>query len=837
MKNLKNLFYMLLVLAVGGFATSCSEDDVDNGSYYEGQGVYFSIDSEVVYELEQGQTSVQVPVYRSKRGADQPYEISVVAQYDEEIFTIPYVASFAAGQTETMLNITFDFDDIEPGYPYDIVLQLFSEETNVSEYGLSVLELLVKYDPWEVLGTGYFRDDMVSTFYKVGLGIGANVGLQTPVEIQRSLVDPTLYRMVEPFSASFFSKIFGIDEILVPMYGLASPEVNYLQFVIREDNSVYFNLVDTNNDGKFEEQLVGVNLDALAGPGLGETYVASYTDEQYQNGSADNYGTYDPATKQITFPMESIVVFCDLGGLEVNNSELTRIVLPGGVWQSPEVTAEFVGLSLSADMSRKVTVKVKMNDDCLYYYYLLVDENITDDQERIEALTAEIVAGDKEEAVKSSVSGELSLSYPRGGNYTLLFVPVGQDEETVGVPYALAFDDLSTELSPSDAEFDIELTTVSTTELNIGITPNSNKISYYFDFMTTEEYEEMMAAADGSFETLLNIYFGDYIEMLNNQTGYIYQLEEVLPMIASKGYDSYDLRRLDSETEYTYFVYPINLKTGMPSGPVVVDTFTTPSTEGGSEAYNQWLGTWKVTSNAAFNLASNQMLSSPKTFEVTFSVKDLDNSYYLDGWDSENIEYGTHIDWDAANAKILFPNNQFFGNYGYYALFSAWATYEFTEVNEETGEEETYTGLEFVYDNENFMESAEQDVCMEGAVAEDGTATVVGLETQLTLPTHYDENGDLVYETFDGKYAGMTVFALDEYGNIMGAYIKGQALSLGDYTLEKVVEEAPEAAPQSFNMSKKLPARLEANLQERVAETPKMQRIREAQANNMVVLR
>lgn len=840
MKNLKNLFYMLLVLAVGGFATSCSEDDVDT-AYNEGQGVYFSIDSEVVYELEEGQSSVQIPVYRSKKGADQPFEISVVSQYEDiDVFTIPYTASFAAGETKTMIDITFDFDDIEPGYPYEVILQLYSEEVNVSDYGLKSLDLLIKYDPWTSLGTGYFRDDMVSTFYQAGLGIGANVGLQTPVEIQQSVVDPTLYRMVEPFSASFFSKIFGVDEIYVPMYGLASPEVNYLQFVINEDNSVYFPAVDTNNDDKLEEQNVGVNLDALAGGGLGETYVLSYLSD-YFNGpkEGENYGTYNPATKEVTFPVESIIVFCDLGGMPVNLSGLTRIVFPGGVWQSPEVTARFEGLALSADMTRTVTVKVEMNDDCASYYYYLVDGDISTEQAQIEALAADIMAGEIEEAEKSTKDGELKIVYPRGGTYTILFVPVAEDGETAGVPYTLVFDDLSTEVSPADFLPTVELGNQTATELTVAITPNTNKIPYYFDYMTTEEYEEKLAAAEDSFEMLLNIYFGEYIELLNNQTGYIYQLEEVLPQISSKGADSYDLRRLDPKTEYTYFVYPIDLTTGMPCGPVVVDTFTTPSAEGGSDAYNQWLGKWEVTSAAAFDVTQYMMLSTPKKFTVTFSVKDLDNSYYLDGWDSEFIEYGTHIDWDAEAGKILFRNNQYFGNYGYHALFASWATFEDTEVNEETGEEETYMGIEFIF-AEDFKTTDSHEVCMEGAVAEDGTATVVGLDTELELLTGYDDDGNEIYETFQAKYSGMTTLAVDDYGYMAGVYITGSALSLGDYTLTKVVveEETPEATPQSLMMGgKKLPARMEAALFDQVKESPRMQRMGEAMKNNMVMLR
>ncbi len=827
MKNLKNLLYMLLVLAVGGFATSCSEDEADNAAYSEGFGVYFSTEMDTEFLLEEGQTVVQVPVLRSKAAADAAYSISVIATPSEAadgLLNIPYTADFAAGEYKTTLDITFNFNNIKPGEEYLVNLQLYSEEKNVSDYGLSSVDLVIKFDPWTQLeGDAHFRDGAVCDLYKEAFGLGVEAGAQSACKIERSDLNPNLYRLVEPYNAELMVQMlapFGMS--IGEMIYFITEQEEYFYFEIYEDNRVYIDASDTG-------------IDLGLGEGEGVPYVFTYTPENFAEFPADEepgYGTYDPATMTITFPKENAVATgCDLGWLFSNTTGMMRIVLPGGLWMNPTAQATLDHLKLDSEMVRSASFKVTLNDDCGSYLAALAEGNITKDVAALNEFAAGMIDGSNASKLYTE-AGEITLEYPRGGAYTLVLQPIGKDNQTYGAPFAVAFEDLSSEVSPLDFKAEVTLSDLNYSTVSFNVTPNTNKISYYFDYMPTDLFEESLAAAENSMEVMLKNYFVEYIEYLNLSSGYFYQLEEVLPLISSLGPDTYSFRRLEPNTDYTYFVFPVDLKTGDARGEILVDNFTTKSYENASAGYKQWLGSWEVSSVETFHLNNGVFSGTPTSFVIDLSVDDADaGTYYMDGWDKESTGYGVPVYWNEAAGQLEFRNNLYMGYDEYNAAhrdFFGYFTYELEIPGENGAESQTVRGVELKYDFENFKASTDHEVMMVGKVAADGTATVTG---QMIKGKILAADNETVLE-IDAKVAGMNVFALTDEGGFYGVFATFN-LSIGDYMLKPYVP----TTPQRFTVASKMPERMQQLFEKQYNETPKMVRLNEAARNNYVMAR
>lgn len=817
---------MLLVLAVGGFATSCGQDDVDDAAYSEGYGVYFATDMDTEYLIEEGQTLVQIPVLRSKAMAADSFSVSVVATPSEEaleVLNIPYTADFAAGETKTTLDITFDFDDIEAGQEYAVTLQLHSEG-NLSEYGLKVVDVVIKFDPWTLLeGEAHFRDAAVFELYTMGLGLPLAGNAQSACQVEQSDVDKNLYRLVEPFNQELVAQLLapvGVGPADAAYF--FSPANEYLYFVINEDNSAY--ILPSNT---------GISLEFN---GEGIPYLFSYVPENFDEGdfpaTKDEpnpyYGTYDPATKTITFPKGGVCVGCDLGWLFANTTGMTRIVLPGGLWMNPVVSAELKHIMLDSEMVRSATFLVTLNDDCSSYMAALAEGDISKDTEALAEVAAGMIDGSVESKTYTK-AGEISIEYPRAGTYTLVLQPIGKDGKTYGAPVALVFEDLNAAVSPADFQVEVSVTELTQSTVTFETVPNTDKIYYYFDYMPKADFDAQLEAANGSMEVMISNYFADYIDYLNASSGYLYTIEEVIPLISTSGATTYSARRLDPNTEYTYFVFPIDIKTGATRGEVTVETIKTLSIEGASEGYKQWLGVWTVTGTEVFNIQTGAF-GAAATFNIQLSAADADaGTYYMDGWDREFTGYGVPVYWNEAAGVLEFRNNQYMGYDSYNGAhrdFFGYFTYEM-EVPAQDGSVQTMRGLELKYDYLNFEESTDNEVMMVGEIAADGTATVTGQMIKGEILNANDE-----IEVIDAKVAGMNVFALDDKGGFYGVFATFN-LSLGDYTLTKV----PETAPQNFGKAATMPVRMNDELQKQLNNTPKMVRLNEAARNNYVMAR
>lgn len=161
MKALKYIFSTFAALLA---LASCGEDvDYTPAPKDKGAGVYFSLDnSSLAFRLKEGQTSVAVPVYRNNAGGE--FTTNIANTYTGGIFSIPTAASFADGEKQTEIVITFDFAKLEEGEVYRFDLGI-DDDDNLSGYGGQQCSVAISYTPvelgnWEPAGYAIFSQDV-----------------------------------------------------------------------------------------------------------------------------------------------------------------------------------------------------------------------------------------------------------------------------------------------------------------------------------------------------------------------------------------------------------------------------------------------------------------------------------------------------------------------------------------------------------------------------------------------------------------------------------------------------------------------------------------------------
>lgn len=190
MNKIYSLSKSLAVAAFALFAvTACSDgyeytpDGTTKGM--KGQ-IYFAQNLPSTIEISDGQSEIDIPVSRANKEGEITIGLSAI-QAEPAIFNVPDEITFADGETEVVLTVTFPADAFEYDVAHDLEIKL-NDETLTTPYGNSNYKASVVLPaPYESIGMGKFKDDMIGygDFYDV--------------EILRNKVNPTMYRLAKPY--------------------------------------------------------------------------------------------------------------------------------------------------------------------------------------------------------------------------------------------------------------------------------------------------------------------------------------------------------------------------------------------------------------------------------------------------------------------------------------------------------------------------------------------------------------------------------------------------------------------------------------------------------------
>lgn len=169
MKNLK-IFFLSALVALAGLFTACTEDsDWSAGQPAEGPQVYFASTVATTYAIDAETSSVTIPVSRieTEGSMDAPILATISEEYSS-LFTVPATVLFNEGAASTNLTITFDRESMEAGKSYDVTLAV-DDPTLTTPYGYSMLTITLRVpEAFNLLGTGLWREDILTTFFGVG---------------------------------------------------------------------------------------------------------------------------------------------------------------------------------------------------------------------------------------------------------------------------------------------------------------------------------------------------------------------------------------------------------------------------------------------------------------------------------------------------------------------------------------------------------------------------------------------------------------------------------------------------------------------------------------------
>ncbi|MCM1020678.1 MAG: hypothetical protein NC343_00925 [Muribaculum sp.] len=179
---------IIAIVCAGAVLTSCDDDDYSAGP--QSDGAYFATTTVCDYtNLFRDATVIEIPVLRNSEGSAASFGLTFTDPSGK--FIAPSSVYFAEGQSQTLIPITFDGEDLELT-DYKVTLAL---DEKAYPYGITTLELTIGLDGslrWASLGTGKYTDGFLTSLF------GMEPVVQD-VEIQYNLGTEGLYRIVNPY--------------------------------------------------------------------------------------------------------------------------------------------------------------------------------------------------------------------------------------------------------------------------------------------------------------------------------------------------------------------------------------------------------------------------------------------------------------------------------------------------------------------------------------------------------------------------------------------------------------------------------------------------------------
>lgn len=393
MKSLK-IFILAAVAIVAGLFAACSDDDFQPGPAVSGTQVYFpeSIASE--YSIGDDVSEIVIPVMRVVDTEAQT--IAVLPDDKSGLFTIPESVSFAAGEKKAELVVAFDRTKLQDGMEYPIGL-LLNDEDNTTPYGNRSLAITVTPWPWELLGTGLYRDDWLT-----GMFNGNSVEIEVPIHKHKSREG--VYMIEEMFGWPFLTEFFGGSQAYIESeVGLLYTPTNII-LDASDPNAVFFS-----------RQFSGI------------------TDKD------SAYGDYEIATLQngegtlvdgvVTFPVQGLALFCLKGGSYANKNGLFRIMLPGAEIVDYSLEVEYDSMSVDNEGATSAVLTFNYGADVTGIGYVVVAGNISaEERATLAAAIADGSAGNLNKIENLAAAGSVTEKFALAGTGAHTVVAVANDK-------------------------------------------------------------------------------------------------------------------------------------------------------------------------------------------------------------------------------------------------------------------------------------------------------------------------------------------------------------------------------------------------------------------------
>lgn len=241
MNKIKNILSAMLLLALP-LAFTAYGDDVEYSPADKpvNAQVYFPTTNGATVDLSKDKTSFDVTLMRAK--TDEAITVPITATGGGSFFTIPTSVSFAQGVDKAVLSISYNPESLEYDAYSEIKLTI-GDESATTPYGMAQYVFKAGIPaPWTSLGKATFSDAFLF----------AN---KYSVELQRNDLNPSLYRLVDPYSEGLTKEGFTSNGDQSPYveFTLLKPGDKIGDVTITMEDLVYFpyyctGFFNTSND-------------------------------------------------------------------------------------------------------------------------------------------------------------------------------------------------------------------------------------------------------------------------------------------------------------------------------------------------------------------------------------------------------------------------------------------------------------------------------------------------------------------------------------------------------------------------------------------------------------
>ncbi|WP_288868102.1 hypothetical protein [uncultured Alistipes sp.] len=393
MKSLK-IFILAAVAIVAGLFAACSDDDFKAGPAVSGTQVYFPESIAAEYSIGDEVSEIAIPVMRVV--GTEAQTVAVLADDKSGLFTIPASVSFAAGEKKAELLMTFDRTKLEDGTDYPISF-LLNDEENTTPYGNSQLAITVTPWPWELFGTGLFRDDWLSSMFN-----GNSVEIE--VQIHKHKSREGVYMIEDMYGWPFLTEFFGGSQAdIESKVGLNYTPTNIV-LNASDPNAVFFS-----------RQFSGITD---KDPDYGDYEIATLKDGE---------GTLVDGV--VTFPVQGLGLFCLKGGQYANKNGNFRILLPGAEIVDYSLAVEYDSMRVDGDGVTSAVLTFNYGADVTGIGYVVVPSNISaEERATLAAAIADGSAKDLNKIENLDGSGSVTEKFVLAGSGAHTVVAVANDK-------------------------------------------------------------------------------------------------------------------------------------------------------------------------------------------------------------------------------------------------------------------------------------------------------------------------------------------------------------------------------------------------------------------------
>jgi len=400
MKKIINILGVVLVLIGMTTLYSCQDDapDYSPSEKIDSEQVYFPSTNSSKVALSSVENSFDIVIARVK--TDNAITVPLTISGNDGLYDIPSSVNFAQGESKASIKVNYDTDEIGFDNFSDLTISINDQYTSV--YGKSEYLFNIGIPaPWKSLGEATYFDDLLNAFYGTGIP-------EYKIEIQENLLQPGLFRLVNPYGEAYPHNDPGDWDDSQDWYF----EINAV-----DPTAVYINVQESGMD--WGDGMLSFGSIAALRMSQGKTL-----EEVKEDGLT---GTFENGV--ITFPVGSLVIseagYNDGALYGTNGNGAFMVIMPGTVLSDYSIEVNYIGRYINLKDSSYVVADVKFGDDVESAKLALVASDITDSQS-----FDEIVEGINDGSIESidiDKSGSYNIACEEDGDYLLVAVSYDED--------------------------------------------------------------------------------------------------------------------------------------------------------------------------------------------------------------------------------------------------------------------------------------------------------------------------------------------------------------------------------------------------------------------------